>query len=262
MCIRDRIDICHPNVKYVQQFSLVQKQEADDEKEFAADIERRRSNEAASYLQEFKAVIDDAMAVDRDLNNRELGEYVETLLRSANEADLQDLFSSTAMFNETTFPATNLDSLKELIEAVRLLIETEEHRDLVVKHLELQALKSLACELIEKFRELDVLNRKKQVVNELVESNKERLKIKSSAVQIKDADFYRTALDNKKIDRFNRVARDLKKPGTVDSHDLQGYRLVVKKGVFDGAGEVKKASGTALAFREAMKTYDLSLIHI
>lgn len=252
----DQIEICHPNVKYVRQFSLVQKQEADDEKEFAADIERRRSNEAASYLQEFQAVIDDAMAVERDLNNRELGDYVETLLRSANEADRQDSFSSTAMFNETAFPVTNLESLKELIDAVRLLIETEEHRDLVVKHLELAALKSLACELIEKLRELDLLNRKKQYVNELIESNKERLKIKSSAVQIKDADFYRIALDQKKIDRFNRVGRDLKKPGTVDSHELQGYRLVVKKGVFNGAGEVKKASGTNLAFREAMEEYD------
>lgn len=59
------------------------------------------------YLAGLKRVLDGAVNVDLDANDRRVSEYVATLLRSAEETDKRDAFSNAALFDEVEFSIEN-----------------------------------------------------------------------------------------------------------------------------------------------------------
>ena len=186
------------NVKYIRQFSLVQQDEESYEREFDRDVERKRSVFVDEYLSGLKSVLDEIMNVDLDANDREVEQYITTLLKSAEYEDRRDAFSNTALFNEVEFPDAQSETLERLIQSVRQLIENIEYRDIIEKHIDLESLKRLACELIEHLWNKAFENKKKKLVNELVRDVKQRLKMRTSAVQIEDVDLYRVCMDRKR----------------------------------------------------------------
>ena len=190
------------NVKYIRQFSLVQQDEASYEREFNRDLQNRKSRFSDEYLKGFKSVLDDIMNIDLNRNVKEVDVYVSTLLKSAEEADRRDAYSKTALFDETPFPISDYKTLKELIGSVRQLIENVDYRSIIEKHLNLSALKRLACDLIETLWTRSFENKKKKFVNGLLKDIKESLKMRSSAVQVCDADLYRVSMEAKKVERF------------------------------------------------------------
>src|SRR6266480_1164452 len=122
------------------------------EREFKSNVERRRSAFAEDYLSGFKNVLDEIMNVDCIANDREVGRYIETLVKAAREADRRDAFSNTTMFDEVEFPVGNTETLTALFNSVRQLIENVEFRAVIEKHVSLSSLKTLARELIEILR--------------------------------------------------------------------------------------------------------------
>lgn len=241
--------------KYIRQFSLVQQEDANDEREFMSDIERRRSAIVDDHLASLKRVIDDVTKVDLVGNDRRVTEYVATLLKSAAEADRRDAYSNAALFNEVEFDIGSTETLNSLLEAVRHIIENLEYRAVIEKHIELAALKRLACELIELLRARHLEFRKKTQVNELVKEIKKGLKVRSATVQIQDVDLYANAMDKRRVARFSEIIGLLKKDKVVFEETVSGFRVEAKRQPFSGAGELKLASGRKLAFADAFKKY-------
>jgi Fe-S cluster assembly ATPase SufC len=252
----NRISAEHPNVKYIKQFSLVQLDEAQYERDFNSELERRRSRHTEDYLHGFKAVVDEIIGIDLDAHDRALGNYLESLLRSAEESDLADSFSKTRLFSETTFKIGDDESLKSLIEAVRHLIENVDHRPSIEKHIELNALRALAVALIEMLWERNRDRVKKQFVNRMVEDIKQQLAVRTAAIQVPDIDFYGVLLDQKKVERFEAIVRALRSEAVIFQTEMQGFRIVAKKSAHSGASELKATSGRKIAFSDAMKQYD------
>lgn len=58
------------NVKYIEQFSLVQLEDAAYEREFKNDVARKKSVFAEKHLSPFKSVLDDVLTVNRSLNHQ------------------------------------------------------------------------------------------------------------------------------------------------------------------------------------------------
>lgn len=241
------------SVKYIQQFSLVQQDEAG---EFRNSVERRRSAFVDQYLAGLKRVLDDVIKVDLPARDRAATAYLETLLRSADEADRQDAFSKAALFDEVEFPIENAATLHALIGSVRQLIENVEYRPIIERHVDVAALKRLALELIDVLRAKVLDGQKKQVVNELVKEIKLGLAFRTSAVQVQDADLYAMAMDIRRVARFSEIIGFLKKDAVIFQETLQGFKIEARKQPYVGAGEVKAASGTKLAFAEAFRKYD------
>lgn len=244
------------NVKYIRQFSLVQQDEESYEREFDRDVERKRSVFVDEYLSGLKSVLDEIMNVDLDANDREVDQYITTLLKSAEYEDRRDAFSNTALFNEVEFPDAQSETLKRLIESVRQVIENIEYRSIIEKHIDLESLKRLACELIEHLWNKAFENKKKKLVNELVRDVKQRLKMRTSAIQIEDVDLYRVCMDRKKVERFTEIVRYLKRKAVISEENIQGFRVEARKEPFAGAGEIKKVSGVMTAFRDAFTEYE------
>lgn len=251
----DRINNTNENVKYITQFSLVQQDEASCEREFNNEVERRRSRFSDDFLSGFKSVLDDVMNVDLDRNAREVDGYISTLLKSAEEANRRDAYSKTALFDETAFAVSDDKTLKDLIGSVRQLIENVDHRNIIEKHLDLSALKRLACDLIETLWTRSLENKKKKYVNGLIRDVKESLKMRSSAVQVDDIDLYRVAIEAKKVERFREIVEGLWREAVISEESIQGFKIIAKKRPFAGAGEVKLASGVKTSFKDAMKEY-------
>jgi len=206
-------------------------------------------------LKGFKSVLDDIMNIDLTMNDREVDGYISTLLKSAEEADRKDAYSKTALFDETAFSISNYKTLKELIGSVRQLIENVDHRNIIERHLDISALKRLACDLIETLWTRSFENKKKRFVNGLLKDIKESLNMRSSAVQVDDVDLYRVSMDAKKVGRFKEIVEFLRKGAVISEESIQGFKVVAKKGPFESVAEVRSASRVKTAFKDAMKEY-------
>lgn len=251
----NKINGSNQNVKYIKQFSLVQQDESSYAKGFHSDIQRKRSTFADNYLSGLKAIIDDVMTVDLQSDDRRVEAYLTTLLQSAEEADKRDAYSKTALFGEVEFSVEHTQTLEELIGSVRQVIENIAFRPIIEKHVEVLSLKRLACELIELLWKINLENKKKRTINEIVNDIKQRLRLRTSATQIKNVDFYDVLLNRKKVSRFNEIVITLKKDAVVSEETIQGFRIEARKGVFSGAGEIKAASGAKTAFSDAYRDY-------
>lgn len=252
----DEISKVVPNTKYIKQFSLVQADEAAYEKEFNTAVANQRSVYADEYLASYKAVLNDVVNIDLARNEQSVVKYVETLLKSADEAEKKDAFSKTTLFDETPFPISEDNTLTSLIHSVQQLIENVEYRPIIEKHLELIALKALACELILILRGKELKKKKEKSINELVKTIKERLKLKTSATQIEDVDVYKVKLEQAEIKKFTEVTKLLQQETIISDESVQGFRVVAKRRPFTGAMEIKNVSKQKVAFKDAFEEYD------
>ncbi len=246
----------HGHVKYIKQFSLVQQEDAAYEREYSKKLKRDQSQFIEEYLAGFKNVLNDVMNVDLRVDEREVADYIRSLIESAEEVDRRDAFSNAALFGESEFPISDDIGLKELIDSIRHLIENGEYQAIIVKHIEIQSLKQLAVELIELLREKALERKKKDFVNVLVGNIREILGRHTSAVQVKDVDLYRVILNEKKVERFTEIVKHLQENATISEESIQGFRVVATKGPFAGAGGIKLASGVKTAFGESFKHYE------
>lgn len=252
----DKISNVLGNVKYIKQFSLVQQDEDAYEREFKNDVQRTRSNFVDQYLSGFKNVLDSVIDVDMLANDRQIDQYLATLLKSAEDADRRDTFSKTALFDEVEFTIGRTNTLSELIESVRQVIENIEYKEIIEKHVDLELLKKLACELIELLWNKMLEDKKKKFVNGLVKDVKQCLKLRTSAVQVEDVDLYRVSMDKKRIERFSGIVTFLKEEAVVFNESIQGFRIEAKKEAFTGAGQIKEVSHVKTAFSEAFREYE------
>jgi ABC-type dipeptide/oligopeptide/nickel transport system ATPase component len=256
--IRDTVE--HP--KYISQFSLVQHDDAAYEKEFNSDLQKKRSIFVDEYLAGFKGVLDEVINIDLHSNERQLERYLESLLQSAAEADRQDAFSKVKLYKETEFSVNEPNTLHDLIESVRKIIENIEFRGIIQKHIDIEDLKGLIRELIENIRAKALENKKKKIINELIKDVKQQLALRTSAVQVDDVNLYDYKIAQRKVEKFSEIVGFIKAASIISEENIQGFKVEAKKGPYTGAGEVKIAAGNKLAYGDAFKKYDQPYVYL
>lgn len=251
----DRVSKALENVKYIKQFSLVQQDEATYERQFKGDVERRRSVFVDDYLSGLKSVLDEVMKIDLIANDKAVGDYISSLVKSAEEADRHDAFSKTVLFDAESFTIGQTKVLHELIESVRQVIENMEFKSIIDKHLDAKSLKRLACELIELLWARTLENSKKGLVNEVIKDVKQGLRMRTAAVPVEDVDLYKITMDAKRIQRFREIVGVLKREAIVLQEGFQEFRVEAKREPFAGAGEIKDVSRVRTSFAAAFRKY-------
>lgn len=246
----------HDHVKYIRQFELVQEGDAANEREFNEELKKSQSQFVDEHLSGFKVVLNDVMNVDLQADEREVDDYLNTLIESAAEADKRDAFSKTALFDESEFPISEVDVLRKLIASVQQLIENIEFRAVIDKHIDIHSLKQLAVELIKLFRAKDLERKKKKLVNGLVRDIRQSLKMRTAAVQVQNVNFYRVCLNKKKVEIFSEIVKRMQEDATIYEETTQGFRVVVTQGPFAGAREIRSVSRVKTAFRDSFKQYE------
>lgn len=243
------------SIKYIRQFSLVQQDEEASKKEFEADVAKRKSVFSDEYLTLFRNVVNDVIEIDLSQGEKEIEAYVSSLIKSANEEESKDAFSNTALFGETEFTFSKDETLEKLISAIRFLIENIEYRSVIDRHLDIDSLKALARELIEISWSKIYLRKKMSVVNEIINDVKQKLRLRTSATPVTDVDLYNVAIERQKVERFDSVVKAIQAKSIIHEEGVRGYKVVVRRLPFQGAGEVKSVSGTRAAFGGAFREY-------
>jgi len=251
----DRIKSECSNVKYIPQFSLVQVDDSSYEKDFKDDVSRKRSIFSDNHLAPFKKILDDVINIDLVDNSRKVNDYLETLLKSANDADKRDTFSNVTLFNETPFDVVEEKSLNDLINSVRQLIENIEYRKVIDKYVDVNSLKLLACELITILRNKTLEIKKQNSVNDVINEIKSKLQLKTSATQIKDFDLYKVMMDSRKVKKFKDIVTELQTESIIDEENIQGFKIICRQRAFKNAREILNVSCQKVGFGDAYKLY-------
>lgn len=240
------------NVKYLRQFSLLQ----NDKENFKKLVTTRHSLITENYLKEFKDVVFDINEIDLKSNDISLEKYLNSLKKYASESDNLDAFSKCKLYNETKFTLDSLDNIKKLIAATETLIETNEYKTIVNKHITDNILKSLIIELIQKHNELYEINLKKDWANSLIESIKDSLRFRSTTTSIEDVDLSEIQLEKIKVEKFNQLVKQVQTEKVIDSKDIRGFKVLAKTKKYTGANQLKNKSKTKLSFAEAFSNYE------
>lgn len=241
-------------VKYVKQFSLLQRDE-DDEKEFSRNLTTSQSRITEAYLKEFKESVDLMRDVDLSQSNRELNDFVDSLLNHAAESHKLDSFAKARLFTESNFTVDDLDSLKTLVNAAMTLADNTEYKDIINRHISVDVLKSLVIDLIKEFNKNRELELKKSFVNDIVDNIKSELKMHTAAAPISEINLYKLALDQKKVDKFDILCAAIQQENEFLRKDIQGFSKVARRSVFDNARDVGAVLGKQIAFSKAFSQY-------
>jgi len=251
-----RIKAQFKNVKYLKQFSLTARDEEEDDRKFNEQLSQRESLFSREYLAQLQGVVVDILDVDLEEDILTATRYVETLLKHANETEKHDSFSSAALYGEEQFPKSNQKGLTELIGSTKNLIRNEEFREVVERHVSLSSLKSLYVELMRTYVTNQESQSKKTWVNELVESIKSELKIRTAAPTIAEIDLYRIALNIKKVEKFRSIVKAARSCRVILRKPVQGFEIVAEVSPFKGAGMMKSLSKSQVGFSEAFQSYN------
>lgn len=240
------------NVKYIEQFSLLQ----NDEEKFKELVTTRHSLVSENYLKEFKDVIYSVNEVDIKTNNLNIEKYLESLKKFASESDKLDSFSKCKIYNETKFELDDLDNLQKLIKATKLLLDNTEYKSIINKHILESNLKNLFLELIKTYKEKHIKNLEKGFVNDLTERIKDDLRIRSSSTSIEDVDLHKVQIDKIKVNKFDEISKKLQTEKIIDSKEIRGFKVVAKTKKYTGAIQLQKKSKSKLTFSEAFNNYN------
>jgi ABC-type lipopolysaccharide export system ATPase subunit len=250
----DKICNSFENVKYIEQFSLLQ----NDEEKFENLMSIRHSKLSENFLKEFKEVIDDVIKVDLKQNEIDIEKYLSSLIKFATDFDKADSFSKSILFSESLFNSTPQESLKKVIDSTILLLENIEYRNIIDKHISTQILKNLALDLITEFNKTEELNLRKKWLNELVNNIKDELKFRTNSTSPENLDFYKLVTDYNKIQKFTQVVSGIKSEREIERKEIRGFKIVARTKCYTGASQLKNKSKRKLAFTEAFYNYENS----
>lgn len=129
--------------KYIKQFELLNTGKNDSD-QFENDLKIRQENSAEEYLREFSSIVTDMLKISSaDEDEMRLQKYLETVISSAQQSNVKDVFSKSKLFNESDFKEQNNDEIRKLINATLTLLDSQLYKPIINKHLPEQSLKGL-----------------------------------------------------------------------------------------------------------------------
>lgn len=254
----DRIAASSGNAKYIKQFSLLQ----NDEENFNRANELRSSIINSDYLSEFKSVVEDIIKIDNKQNQIELGDYLESLKKFALESEKKDLYSKCVLFNDEQFQIDDFNNLDKLIESVTTIIENNEYQNIINKYITQENSKLLLNELIHHAISAKVLNEQKKWLNSIVNDVKRELRVKTTNAFVENIDFYKIALEEAKIKKFNYVVSELKKPREIHKEELGKFSIITSTNQIESASDLQKIGKDKKIYSTAFSIYGLPYEYI
>lgn len=244
------------NVKYIRQFSLVERDEIADERKFNKWLSEGHSLFSRSYLEELQSAVNDIIDIDIEEESRSVSRYLDSLLKFAKETEKHDAFSKAKLFSEEEFQIFNQKGLNDLINSTQNLIENIEFRETIEKYISVESLKELIIDLMEQYGRREQERLKRIWLNNLINEIKSKLQIRTAAPTRTDVDLYKVAMNLNKVERFESVVRLARKEREIMRKPIQGFEIVASVGNFEGAGDLKHLSKSQNAFSNAFREYE------
>jgi hypothetical protein len=257
--IANRID---GKPKYIKQFELLNTGKNDSD-QFENDLKVRQENSAEDYLHEFSAIVTDMLKTcSADEDEMKLQKYLEALMSSAQQSDVNDVFSKSKLFNESDFKEQNHDEIKRLIKATLTLLESQLYKPIINKHLPEASLKALLKELIERCRKENIQDQYFKEVNNMIKMVKESLQLKSAAPRIPDIDLFHYFINKKKREVFNQIAIAVKKNKIISTEKAGHFTISVSARPFANATDLKTVALKQVSLINAFAKYGNPVLYL
>ncbi|MBP5541423.1 MAG: phosphotransferase [Bacteroidales bacterium] len=241
--------------KYIKQFELLNTGKNDSD-QFENDLKVRQENSAEDYLREFGIIVTDILKTcSADEDEMKLQKYLEAVMSSAQQSDVNDVFSKSKLFNESDFKEQNHDEIRKVISATLTLLESQLYKPIINKHLPETSLKALLKELIEQCRKEHIHGQYFKEVNNMIKSVKESLQLKSAAPRIPDIDLYQYFINKKKREVFAQVALAVKKEKTISTEKAGHFTISVSVRPFANATDLKTIGLRQVSLTNAFAKY-------
>ena len=241
--------------KYIKQFELLNTGKYDSD-QFENDLKVRQENSAEDYLREFGLIVTDMLKTcSADEDEMKLQKYIESVMSSAQQSDVNDVFSKSKLFNESDFKEQNHDEIKKLITATLTLLESQLYKPIINKHLSENSLKVLLKELIEQYWKVNAQRLYFKEVNNMIKTVKESLQLKSAAPRIPDIDLYQYFINKEKRKIFAQVALAVKKRRTISTEKAGHFTISVSARPFANATDLKTIGLRQISLTNAFAKY-------
>ena len=242
--------------KYIKQFELLNTGKNDSD-QFENDLKIRQENATETYLHEFSTVVTDILktcsAEEDDMN---LQNYLEAVMSSAYQSNVNDVFSKSKLFNESFLKKQNCDEIKRLISATQTLLESQLYKSLVNKYLSESSLKLLLKNLIEQYWKDEIENAYYGAVNDMIKTVKDSLQLKSAAPRIPNIDLYQYFINKKKREIFAEIAKGVKKNRIISTEKAGHFMINVSVRPFVNATDLKSVRLRQMSLVNAFSMYE------
>ena len=251
----NRINNAYENVKYIKQFSLLDRDPEKAEADFARKIAEKQSVAMRDFFQPFSRVVDDVVNISLVSDEKELDNYLSSLIKHASEVSRADMYSKCSLYSESGYTINDLENLRRLITAVEDLIDTREYKSIVEKNISKSSLISLHTDLINKFVEEKQLALKKIWINDFVEDIKSKLQRRTADTRVADVDFYSIQMNRVKVQRFRELTSLVKRPSVIEKQDIEGFIVQMSKRPYGNSGELMSQCGRKIKFSDIFEWY-------
>ena len=152
-------------IKYIKQFEITEKSGSEKFKEITQKGYEKITNE---YVNPIDDVIHSILEIDLNSDNLELENYHSALINRAISFERNDIFSRTSLFNEITFDVKTNKELENLINAIKILLENENYKEIIDENINKESLQVLLMKLIDLYRKERLSEKIKKEVDKLV----------------------------------------------------------------------------------------------
>lgn len=241
-------------IKYIKQFEITEKSGSEKFKEITQKGYEKITNE---YVNPIDDVIHSILEIDLNSDNLELENYHSALINRAISFERNDIFSRTSLFNEITFDVKTNKELENLINAIKILLENENYKEIIDENINKESLQVLLMKLIDLYRKERLSEKIKKEVDKLVESIQKKLELKSSVDTIPQIDLYNMMRNRLIVSRFNEDFKKIKEKTNIFEEDYQRFKIIATKAPYKNVSEMKEGANVTGSFKETFDKYYL-----
>lgn len=241
-------------IKYIKQFEITEKSGSEKFKEITQKGYEKITNE---YVNPIDDVIHSILGIDLNSDNLELENYHFALINRAISFERNDIFSRTSLFNEITFDVKTNKELENLINAIKILLENENYKEIIDENINKESLQVLLMKLIDLYRKERLSEKIKKEVDKLVESIQKKLELKSSVDTIPQIDLYNMMRNRLIVSRFNKDFKKIKEKTNIFEEDYQRFKIIATKAPYKNVSEMKEGANVTGSFKETFDKYYL-----
>lgn len=252
----DRVaEIFGDRAKYIRQFELLGRNSCSQE-QFESDERIRQDKYVEEYFKEFQDVVSDFLQLSsQDVDDANIVDYMRAVHAAAQESDINDEFSKTALFNASLLHETSTDELSKLLRSVKKLIDTQMYRAIIERHVSLDSLISLFKELYKSYSNNIEDNRLVEISNSIIKDIKSALQLKSAAPRIPDLDLYGILLREEKRKRFIEISNNIKRHKVIHEDRVGRFIIKIDSRPFINASDVKTIYNKQCSLTAAFRQY-------
>lgn len=250
----DSISKSIDNVKYLKQFSLLDKKELDS-RDFVMRLNNKYSVKGEDFLLEFKNIISDVADINLLSLEKSFDEYTKSLIKFATEEERRDSFSKVKLFTESKIQEKEVKSIDVLISSIENLIINQEYKEILKKYLDFTVLKELILELANKALEIQKENILKKTANHIISNIQERLQIKTTSNRIQEINFKEYIVCIDKINKFNDICEFVKKSRKFDLEEIGKFKLTMNIEKYCNVSEIRDKVKIKPSLADAFKKY-------